>query len=85
MRISCNHFFNVGDGGDGVADMKVTDVADLTECKERCKRDACGAFVVTGDVCRFCPRKVPKGIKGLPLKRGMSSLSGWKWVEMGRG
>ena len=66
MRISCNHFFDVGDG----VDMKVTDVTDLTECKERCKRDACGAFVVTGDVCRFCPRKVPKGIKGLPFKGG---------------
>eukprot|EP00434_Breviolum_minutum_P042505 symbB.v1.2.037834.t1/scaffold5700.1/size24414/2 len=45
-----------GDGGQ--PDMKLTDVTELTECKERCRGDECGAFVVTGDVCRFCPKKV---------------------------
>lgn len=67
--------------------MKLTDVTELTECKARCRGDQCGAFVVTGDVCRFCPKKVPGLPKPFRMDRWMG-LPGGKVdvrLEMGRG
>ena len=56
--------------------MKLTDVTELTECKARCRGDQCGAFVVTGDVCRFCPKKVPGQRKPFRMDQWMGLARG---------